>query len=196
MLSNEMGLSVGGTIRTTASMVTAHVRNIHRQQQRLRTNLIPTEETQVEDQCRGNVRLLTNVNQLMIDTRGRAISEEKIRALWKASGMFIKCGVHRTHHKDKYGPFGIFRRMMPLTVEGICYKGYCLHCHDVPMLRSLLHEPNIPLDLPRDDLLEVSLHSMQSPEDGILKYRIGSKVPLLLSFRRHGFKYVALSHSW
>jgi hypothetical protein len=186
MRSNEMEFSASTSLRTTASVITAQVGNIFSQQQNFRHNPVPTEERLIGELPHENVRNLTNINQMMIDNRGRAISEEELRALWLASGLCVKCGINRTHRKEKFGPFGIFRQMIPMTIAGICYKGYCLNCYDVHMLRSCLQDPSIPLDLPRNNLLHESVNSMQSPENGIseLPERKQSPINILCSSTR------------
>jgi hypothetical protein len=163
-----------GTIRTTSTMMTAQIRNIDgRQNQsddRLSTimnNATHENHQQSRKVVRKRFERFSNVNQLMIDTQGRAISDDEIKSIWMATGKCIKCGVNTTHQKQKCGPFGMFRRMTPQTEEGKSYKGVCLYCHDVPMLRIILHEPDIPLDLPRYDLRQSSLYMIQLPQDGI-----------------------------
>ncbi|KAI2507545.1 hypothetical protein MHU86_6838 [Fragilaria crotonensis] len=104
----------------------------------------------------------STMGQTLMNNQGHTMSEEEMRLVWEAAGKCIECGVVTTHKKEKYGPFGTFRRMAPQTVEGFSYKGYCLRCHDVPQLRRLLNEPDIPLDLMRDDPRSASIRSLQT----------------------------------
>jgi hypothetical protein len=100
-----------------------------------------------------------------IDNNGYAITEEEMQLIWRNAGKCIKCGTVTTHQKEAYGPFKVFRRMAPLTVEGLSYKGFCLRCYDVPELRILLVEPDIPLNLLRDDSSMASLQSLRDFDD-------------------------------
>lgn len=83
------------------------------------------------------------------------------------------CKVVTTHREEKYGVFGMFCRMKPLTTKGRVYKGFCLSCHDVYELRQLLNDTSIPLSLIRHDPnMNSSLHLLQdmsndSPTDGL-----------------------------
>jgi hypothetical protein len=97
--------------------------------------------------------LTTTTNRLLqpiMDHQGHAMSEEEMKAHWKNMGKCDICGTVTTHRKEKFGPFGSLRRIVPQTLEGYSYKGYCLHCYDVPELRELLRDPDIPLDLERN----------------------------------------------
>ena len=88
---------------------------------------------------------------LPVDAQGTAISEDSLKEQWRQTGKCVECGMTRTHIKVKHGPFKLFRKMEPRTVEGRVYKGYCLLCHDPSELRQLLKDDTIPLDLPRAD---------------------------------------------
>jgi hypothetical protein len=99
--------------------------------------------------------------RMIMDDQGHTMSAEEMRNHWEASGLCIECGQEQTHKREKWGPFGIIRRMKPQTLEGRVYKGYCLRCHDVHDLRQLLDDPNVPMDLARYDLVNSPLRSMQ-----------------------------------
>ena len=88
---------------------------------------------------------------LPVDAQGTAISEDNLKEQWRQTGKCVECGMTRTHIKVKHGPFKLFRKMEPRTVEGRVYKGYCLLCHDPSELRQILNDDTIPLDLPRAD---------------------------------------------
>lgn len=64
-----------------------------------------------------------------------------------------------THKREIYGPFGIWHYWRPQTVQGLVYKGYCLHCYDVPKLRLLLKDSTIPSSLIRHNPATNSLSS-------------------------------------
>lgn len=111
---------------------------------------------------RPGLRQHAAMTQPMMDDRGHTMSDEEMQLVWRAAGKCTQCGKVETHKKVKYGPFGTLRRMAPQTIEGYSYKGYCLRCHDVPQLRHLLHDPDIPMTLLRTDPLHSSLLSLQS----------------------------------
>jgi hypothetical protein len=92
----------------------------------------------------------TRLLQPIMDHQGHAMSEEEMKLHWKRKGKCELCGTVTTHRKEKFGPFGSLRRMVPQTVEGYSYKGYCLRCYDVPELRDFLKDPDIPLSLERN----------------------------------------------
>lgn len=119
--------------------------------------------------------------RLVMDDQGHTMSNQEIRELWERSGKCVECGLVQTHKKEKYGIFGVLRRMQPQTVEAISYKGYCLRCHDVHDLRRLLRDPNIPLDLPRQDPMNSSIRSLQSTEASLLELS-RKRSPLLALF--------------
>jgi hypothetical protein len=161
-----------GTVRTTSTMMTAQIRNMDaRWNHSSDIPFIEENSTRVHTGIRRftskSFKRSSNNNQLMIDTQGQAITEEEMKLIWAATGKCVKCGVNTTHQKEKYGPLGMFRRMIPQTEEGKSYKGYCLYCYDVPMLRRILHEPDIPLDLTRQDMRQSSLRMIQLRQDGI-----------------------------
>lgn len=119
--------------------------------------------------------------RMVMDDQGHTMSNQEIRELWERSGKCVECGLVQTHQKQKYGIFGVLRRMQPQTVEAISYKGYCLRCHDVHDLRRLLRDPNIPLDLPRQDPMNSSIRSLQSTEASLLELS-RKRSPLLALF--------------
>mmetsp|Transcript_30333 Transcript_30333/g.44863 ORF Transcript_30333/g.44863 Transcript_30333/m.44863 type:complete len:623 (-) Transcript_30333:143-2011(-) len=86
-----------------------------------------------------------------MDEQGHTMSAEELGEFWRRAGKCPQCGTVATHTKIKYGPFGVFRRMEPLTREGQVFMGYCLACHDVMSLRRLLNDPDIPDQLLRHD---------------------------------------------
>ena len=57
--------------------------------------------------------------------------------------------------------------MEPLTKEGDVYQGYCLRCHDVHGLRQLLHDNDIPLDLPQNKRTPVVPGGFAGGEGGL-----------------------------
>jgi hypothetical protein len=174
---NNCGIRDDETVRTTSSMVTSRVGNVNDEMHDLLGDAISSTGTSSEEnqerrrlsEVRPSLRRPSKMAQLMIDAQGRTMSNEEMKLLWQASGKCTNCGINRTHVKEKFGPFGVFRRMTPQTLEGISYKGYCLNCHDVPKLRVLLNKPDIPLDLPRQSPLESSIRSLQSLEAGVIE---------------------------
>jgi hypothetical protein len=173
---NNLGARDDQSIRTTATMLTSRIGNSRKKRSYFRDDAILSTDTR--SKMNQDRRRLYDVRptlrpskmaQLMIDAQGRTMSNEEMKIVWLASGKCTTCGINRTHMKEKFGPFGVFRRMSPQTVEGISYKGYCLHCHDVPKLRVLLHDTGIPLDLLRHNPLESSIQSLQSLEAGIIE---------------------------
>ena len=106
----------------------------------------------------------STMGRAMINNQGHTMSAEEMRLVWESAGLCGTCGVVTTHRKEKYGPFGTFRRMAPQTAEGYCYKGYCLQCHDVSKLRRLLNEPDLRLDaflVRGDDARTASIRNLQ-----------------------------------
>jgi hypothetical protein len=166
------------TIHTTETTITAQVTNSSDRRKRClrmtNTSLSSNMEVIPSDSQRRSI--LTSNNRwplrkswIMINVQGRTMSEDEIKLMWLTSGKCTLCGLNQTHAKEKYGPFGIFRRMIPQTIEGISYKGYCLNCYDVPNLRLILHDPCIPLDLLRHNPIQSSLRSLQSLNAGIIE---------------------------
>ena len=115
---------------------------------------------------------------MMMDPQGHTMSTEELRAVWERSGKCIECGIVQTHEKEKHGPFGALRRMKPITVEGRCYGGYCLRCHDVHDLRRLLNDYSIPLDLARPDPADHSMTSLQARDEEVMELA-GKRSPIV-----------------
>lgn len=148
-----------------------------------------TNNTAPPHRISSGTRRPSTMGRTLMNNQGHTMSDDEMRLVWEAAGKCVECGVVTTYKKEKYGPFGTFRRMAPQTVEGFSYKGYCLRCHDVPQMRRLLNEPDIPLDLMRDDPRSESIQSLQEDnplnlhhhedgQDAILVDYLNRKTPM------------------
>lgn len=166
---------------TTSSMVTAEVVNS------LSANnhpLLLQQEGGANCDARRSTRLDGNMDIPQVRT-GMKRNESFLETTKFDGRVCGNCMSERTHIKETYGPFGVLCRMRPRTIEGRVYKGFCLRCHDVYDLRQLLHDPEIPLNLARDDpSIDPSIQRMQQmPEtsDGFpLSIRSPKRSPMSL----------------
>ena len=185
-INNRNAINDDATVITTSTMATAQVGNtsIHRVLGARTYDHPPPSSTSGDERdlrrpsnSRPGLRQPAAMAQPMMNDQGHTMSEEEMQMVWRTAGKCVLCGNVETHKKVKYGPFGTLRRMAPQTIEGYSYKGYCLRCHDVPQLRQLLNEPDIPMNLLRTDPLHSSLLSMQSL-DAMVELPMNKKSPI------------------
>ena len=161
-------------IRNTSGSGRRYPQNIGDRINSIISTISSSNSTATRDGAVARVRSGVNPTAMRMDDQGHAMSEEEMRDVWRSEGKCVTCGLVRTHKKVKFGPFGVFRRMEALTLQGRSYKGYCLRCNNVHQLREILGDPSIPLDLPRQDSrllhnhLQSSMRSLRSTQGDVV----------------------------
>jgi hypothetical protein len=167
---NNRRIPDDATLHTTASMVTAPIVNtttasssMDTSNDNTTTTTITSTTTTTTDPIRQRP---VRVPPVCIDSQGRTVTFQELKQIRKRAGKCHQCGITVTHKRRNCGPFGLCHYLVPITAEGLSYKGICLYCHTLDEIQEMLSEPNLSLSAMPDHNLSDTIHTLSSDERG------------------------------
>jgi len=85
-----------------------------------------------------------DVGRAQLEGGLRVMSMDELREKRKKTGICQTCGETRTHKH------GIWKSLMPDTIDGVVYKGICLKCSTLDAAKLNLGEPLVGFSVPDD----------------------------------------------
>jgi hypothetical protein len=182
---NNRRIPDDATLHTTASMVTAPIVNTTTAMESQPIHPSPPMERSSSSMDTSNDNTTTTtitsttttttdpirqrpvrVPPVCIDSQGRTVTFQELKQIRKRAGKCHQCGITVTHKRRNCGPFGLCHYLVPITAEGLSYKGICLYCHTLDEIQEMLSEPNLSLSAMPDHNLSDTIHTLSSDERG------------------------------
>jgi len=107
-------------------------------------------------------RTHASMMHLQMDGGLRGVTFEELRETRKQKGLCTTCGENRTHKP------GLWKSKMPLTVDGLVYKGVCLICSTLDAAKMQLCEP---IDSPDDPIAGMKMAAVINRRASIFQHQ-------------------------